>query len=282
MTQCASGPAAKATKSTESAKATKATKATYVFAVARTLDPAVVADLGGMTDGEPVRVLPLGSLTAVVQSVPAHDFTDDAWQKRLSDPQDLERCARSHHEVVSASAAHGPAVPLPLATLYFSDARARQALEDEADRFHAVLRRIAHHAEWGVKVYGPPASPPDDVDRPAPAADRGRPAPGAGLAYLERKRGLQQRREQHHERSLRIAEEVDAELGKLATAARRLRPHGHRPSDARGSQLLNATYLVAEHRAHEFAELTRALRGRTGARIEISGPWVPYSFVGEV
>ncbi|MBZ4014964.1 GvpL/GvpF family gas vesicle protein [Streptomyces purpurogeneiscleroticus] len=273
MTQPASGPAA---------KATEATKATYVFAVARTLDPAVVAELDGMNTGEPVRALPLGSLVGVVQSVPADDFTDDAWQQRLSDPQNLERCARSHHEVVSAAAAHGSAVPLPLATLYLSDARARQALEGEADRFHAVLRRIAHHAEWGVKVYSPPASPPAGALRPAPSADRGRPAPGAGLAYLERKRGLQQRREQHHEQSLRIAEEVDAELGKLATAARRLRPHGHRPSDGQGSQLLNAAYLVAEHRAHEFAALTRAWCGRAGARIEISGPWVPYSFVSEV
>ncbi|WP_030252536.1 GvpL/GvpF family gas vesicle protein [Streptomyces violens] len=267
MTQRASGPA---------------DRATYVFAVARTLDPAVVADLDGMTAGEPVRLLPLGSLVGVVQSVPAHDFTDDAWQQRLSDPQDLERCARSHNEVVSASAAHGPAVPLPLATLYLSDARARQALEAEADRFHAVLKRIAHHAEWGVKVYSPPASPPAGAHRPAAAADRGRPAPGAGLAYLERKRGLQLRREQHHEQGLRIAEEVDAALAKLATAARRLRPHSHRPSDTQGSQVLNATYLVAEQRSHEFAELTRALRGRTGASIEISGPWVPYSFVSEV
>ncbi|MFC6066868.1 GvpL/GvpF family gas vesicle protein [Streptomyces ochraceiscleroticus] len=267
MTQRASGPAA---------------GATYVFAVTRTLDPAVVADLGGMSAGEPVRTLPLGSLVGVVQSVPAHDFTDEAWQQRLSDPHDLERCARAHNEVVSASAAYGPVIPLPLATLYLSDTRARQALESEADRFHAVLRRIAHHAEWGVKVYSSPAPPPAGADRPVPSADRGRPAPGAGLAYLERKRGLQQRREQCLEQSLRIAEEVDAELGKLATAARRLRTHGRRPSDAQGSQVLNATYLVAEQRAQEFAELTRALRGRTEARIELSGPWVPYSFISEV
>ncbi|MEU8252524.1 GvpL/GvpF family gas vesicle protein [Nonomuraea sp. NPDC048916] len=28
--------------------------------------------------------------------------------------------------------------------------------------------------------------------------------------------------------------------------------------------------------------MARTLRKRTGADIELSGPWVPYSFVGEV
>jgi hypothetical protein len=74
---------------------------------------------------------------------------------------------------------------------------------------------------------------------------------------------------------------VDVQIRGLATASRRLRPH-LQPSEDRRVQVLNATYLVAEHRAEELALLTRTLRERTGAHIELSGPWVPYSFVGEV
>lgn len=104
----------------------------------------------------------------------------------------------------------------------------------------------------------------------------------AGLAYLNRKRGAQERREQIQDEALRTAEAVDTEVRSLATASRRLRPHAQPPSGERRVQVLNATYLVAEHRAEELALLTRALGERTGARIELSGPWVPYSFVGEV
>ncbi|MFG1665215.1 GvpL/GvpF family gas vesicle protein [Streptomyces sp. Y7] len=274
-------------------------QATYVFAVCRDVDPAAVRDLPGVDDAEPVRALPLGTLTAVVQSVPAADFTDEAWQSRLSDQRELERYARAHHEVVSAAAAAAPTVPLPLATLYLNDERARLALAEQADRFHTALRRTARHAEWGVKVYAPteaqaasdPVAPlpteaqaaPDAV-APSPTAvsARTRPAPGAGLAYLERKRGMQQRRERRHDDALRTAEVVDAEVSRLATAFRRLRPHGAQHSGDRDVQVLNATYLIADHRAPELVQLTRTLRERTGARIELSGPWVPYSFVGEV
>ncbi|WP_326654457.1 MULTISPECIES: GvpL/GvpF family gas vesicle protein [unclassified Streptomyces] len=255
--------------------------ATYVFAVCRTLEAATVTGLPGLTDDAPVRKLPFGTLTAVVQHVPAADFIDEAWQERLSDRDALERCARAHHEVVSVVAAGGPTIPLPLATLYLSDESARKKLQSEADRFHAVLKRIENHAEWGVKVYAPSA-PPDTARHTTRPAVSASPAAGAGLAYLDRKRGIQQRRERHQEETLRIADEVDAELQNLATAFRRLRTHGQEPAGNRRIQILNATYLVAEQRVHELGRLAETLRQRTGAQIEVSGPWVPYSFVGEV
>ncbi|WP_406099034.1 GvpL/GvpF family gas vesicle protein [Streptomyces sp. NBC_01013] len=259
--------------------------AIYVYAICRTEEPLALDMVAGITDGEPVRSLAVGSLTAVVQTVRAAEFTDEAWQERLSDEIELERCARAHHAVVSAVAGHAPTVPLPLATLYHGENRARSALNDEAARFHTALERIAHHAEWGVKVYAP--SPPGGgrdapVRRPSAPVDRGRPAPGAGRAYLERKRSQQAQREQRQGDSLRIAEVVDEDVSRIATASRRLRPHSHGAVGGHRVQVLNATYLVAEHRSAALQVLAARLRERTGAEIEISGPWVPYSFVGEV
>ncbi|MGW7721186.1 GvpL/GvpF family gas vesicle protein, partial [Streptomyces chartreusis] len=179
---------------TEYGPAVSGTQATYVFAVCRDVDPAALRDLPGVDDTEPVRALPLGTLTAVVQSVPAADFTDEAWQSRLSDQRELERYARAHHEVVSAAAAGSPTVPLPLATLYHGDERARQALTEQADRFHSALRRTARHAEWGVKVYAPaepPVAPGPNEKNPDGPCEPERPAPRGRHAEQERKRGRQ-------------------------------------------------------------------------------------------
>ncbi|MFI5756454.1 GvpL/GvpF family gas vesicle protein [Streptomyces sp. NPDC051569] len=279
--------------------------ATYVFAVCHRLDPASLASLAalsGLTANAPVRALSFGSLTAVVQHVEAAHFTEEAWQARLSDRSELERCAVAHHQVVSAAAAGGPVVPLALATLYRGDERARQALQQDADRFHAALRRVEGRVEWGVKVYAPAAStaPPEPVAaspaRTVPAASTAGPvrtaptapgrgtatAPGAGRAYLDRQRGLQRRREQRHDEALRTADTVDTTLSALAAASRRLRTHGQELTGSRETQVLNAAYLVAADRADDIAGAVESLRRLTGARIEMSGPWVPYSFAGEV
>ncbi|GAA2593330.1 GvpL/GvpF family gas vesicle protein [Streptomyces tubercidicus] len=261
----------------------RAETAVYVFAVCRRIDPADLTGLPGLADGSPVRALPFGALTAVVQDVPAAEFTEEAWHRRLGDRLELERCARAHHEVVTAAAACGPTVPLALATLYHGEARAKEILGRDADRFGAALDRIDGRAEWGVKVYVSATPAASRGGEPASARTDSPAGTGAGRAYLQRKRGQHRAREQHHDRTLRLAEDIDTELSRLAAAARRLRLHGQEATgEEHRVQILNATYLVAASAAEELRAAVAGLRRRTGAHIEMSGPWVPYSFVGEV
>ena len=259
-----------------------ATATTYVFAVCRHVDEDVLSRLPGITDA-PVRALPFERLYAVVQEVPAAEADRRSWTDRLSDPAELERCARAHHQVVTAVAAHGPAAPMALATLYSSEERARQALGADAARFHAVLDRVGGRVEWGVKVYVSTASAATEEDR-AVAATRvpaGPQASGAGRAYLERVRGTHRAREESRRAALQAAEETDAVLRGLAVAARRLRLQDQQLSDRGRAQVLNGAYLVEESRTARFTEAVATLRQRTGVLIELSGPWVPYSFAGE-
>ncbi|MDN3058392.1 GvpL/GvpF family gas vesicle protein, partial [Streptomyces sp. SRF1] len=151
----------------------------YVFAVCRGGDLTALAELPGLGTGAPVRTLAAGPLTAVVQDVPAAGFGEEALRQRLSDRDELERCARAHHAMITAVSALVPAVPLPLATLYLDDGRVREALGERRTSFLTALDRIAGRAEWGVKVYAPTGAPPSAPDAgPAPDADA-TPGPGA-------------------------------------------------------------------------------------------------------
>ncbi|MGP3972821.1 GvpL/GvpF family gas vesicle protein [Streptomyces sp. 8N114] len=301
MTQTVDEPGPRTPPDTDAAAAT----ATYVFAVCRGGDPAAVAGLPGQAPGSPVRLLRFGSLKAVVQDVPAAEFGEESLRERLTDRTELERCARAHHAVIAAVAGSAPTVPLPLATLYLGDERARVALREDERRFHTVLERIADRVEWGVKVYarrettvrpdrsatvtpartptGPPARTPAGpgaagADAAGSASSGGR----SGRAYLERVRGARQERERRQQAGLDAAEAVDRALRGIAVASRRLRTHEAALTGERGAQLLNAAYLVAEGREREVAEavedVRRAPRCR-GVEVEVTGPWVPYSFV---
>lgn len=269
---------------------TPRSEAVYVFAVCREPDSAVLGRLPGLTGEQPVRALSVGTgLTAVAQSVRADDFTDEVWQERLADQDELERYARAHHAVVTAVAAGAPTVPLPMATLYHDDGSARSALAAQAARFGRALDRVARHAEWGVKVY---VSPPrvreaadvtaGPVEPPAASTGRFRPVAGSGLAYLNRRRNVQERRERRQVEAGRTADAVDEAFRQVAAEARRLRLHSAPSPGGRGVQVLNATYLVAESRSADLHRLADSLRGRDDTEVVLSGPWVPYSFVGEV
>ncbi|MCF6525385.1 GvpL/GvpF family gas vesicle protein [Streptomyces sp. JJ36] len=259
--------------------------ATYVFAVRPGDGPSCPPEASGLCPDTPVRLLPVGSLGVVVQSVPAADYSAESLRDRLADPVELERCAREHHAVVCAAARGATVVPMPLATVYHDDERTRAALLARERELSAALRRLAGRAEWGVKVYtGTQAGSTAGPDRAALAGaeDGATGRAPSGRAYLERVRGRQRAREQRQEAVLRAADRVDDRLRPLAVAARRLRAHGAEPAGDRRSQVLNAAYLLDAGRERELAGTVRELRAAPelrDVRIEVSGPWVPYSFV---
>lgn len=281
------------------------TTATYVFAVCHGCDPAVLTGLAGQAAGAPVRLLRFGSLEAVVQDVPAEMFGEEALRERLADRAELEHCARAHHAVIAAAAGRAPTLPLPLATLYLSDERARAALREDENRFRSVMGRIAGRVEWGVKVYVAPGRPPPTLPErtgppttaptttapttttltataPPETTSAARTNTRPGHAYLDRARGARRAREERQEAGLNAAASVDRALRDIAVAGRRLRSHDTGVTGAGRVQLLNAAYLVDEEREADLigaVELLRTSPGYERVELEVTGPWVPYSFV---
>lgn len=115
----------------------------------------------------------MGEQTAVVQDVPTTAFSEDALRRRLAKLEELEHCARAHHEVVTAASVYGAVVPLPLATLYRDDVRALAALSENTRRFGQALDRVEGHAEWAVKVHAVSRLEGNTSSRQSSAADNG-------------------------------------------------------------------------------------------------------------
>jgi hypothetical protein len=273
------------------------TTALCVFAVCRTGTFTGLPEATGHPQGGPVALLAIDDrLSAVVQEVPAGRFTEEALKERLSDPAELESCARAHHAVVTAAAAHGSVVPLPLATLFTDADRARSALSECLPRFGEALARVQDRAEWAIKVYqrqagrGPAtvsASTSTSTLRvqtpsPGPATSGGgAAAPGAGRAYLARVRDRESGRRDRRDTAVAAAGRVHQAACAAAADCVQRRPHGQDITGRDRLQVMNAAYLVDRERAAGLRAAVDALAGELAAvdvEVEVSGPWVPYSF----
>jgi hypothetical protein len=74
---------------------------------------------------------------------------------------------------------------------------------------------------------------------------------------------------------------VYRDLAAMAVAGRRHRPQDPHLSGTDAPMLLNAAYLLDAARAGDFHDAVERLVGRDDAyRVEITGPWPPYSFAG--
>ena len=107
---------------------------------------------------------------------------------------------------------------------------------------------------------------------------------GSGAAYLLLRREERRLREAVDDRAVGLAEDVHARLQERAVDAR-VRPAQNRElSGYEGEMVLNGAYLVERDHADGLRELVAELEARhrpVGARIELGGPFPPYSFVPE-
>ncbi|MGC0334180.1 hypothetical protein RKD23_007170 [Streptomyces sp. SAI-170] len=251
---------------------------TYAYAVLRAPDapdPASPAEVRGVA-GAPVGLVRAGPLAAAVSPVPEEEFSEAALRVRLEDLAWLETTARAHHFVIETLAARTTVLPLRLATVYLDEPRVAEMLREREEPLLALLDELADHVEWGVKVY---AEVPSGAPAAVPDGDTG--APDTGRAYLRRRRRERQARDDTRraaERTVRRTAELARDL-----AAQRVR---HRPQQGvlasePGENIANDAYLVPRALAEEFRErMLRAADGLPGVRVEVTGPWAPYSFTG--
>jgi hypothetical protein len=262
---------------TDATNVTAAAEATgtleYAYAVVREADtPHTALERVRGVAAEPVRAVRHLGLAVLAGPVPAADFDAEPLRARLEDLTWLEGVARAHQQVVDAAGADTCVIPLRMATVCRGEDGLRRLLAGGRDRFAAALDRLEGRVEWGVKVY----AAPDPAEEPS--ADPS--AAASGRDYL-RRRGAQRRAsEQRWGRTEEGARRVHETLTALSEGARLHRPQDVRLSGEADRNVLNAAYLMRREESEAFAERVGELAGREpGLRLELTGPWAPYSFV---
>jgi hypothetical protein len=245
---------------------------TYVYAIARDVDPGAAGALRGV-GGRPVRAVAAGGVAAVVSDVDRAEFEERALEERLEDLEWLAATARAHHHVVDSLGRDHVVAPLALATVYFDDGRVRAVLEEGSATFTAVLDRLAGRSEWGLKVY---------ARRGGRAAESGAEKPRSGAEYLRRRRQALREGDAALDDAREVAAEVDTRATALAAASRSHRLQDATLSGESDPMVLNRAYLVPVERVGDLRDLVASLDDHPRIRVELTGPWVPYSFAQAV
>ncbi|MFC9585639.1 GvpL/GvpF family gas vesicle protein [Streptomyces yangpuensis] len=255
---------------------------TYVYAVARQTERLadVLSGLRGI-DAAPVRLLAdtsdAGSapLAFVISPVAHSAFNESALKRHFEDLPWLESVARAHHDVVQAIAAEATVLPLRMATVYEDDTRARQALGGQRGALTRRMSALDGHTEYGVKIYLPPPAAPTTAE---PSREAGTPPTTPGKAYLQRRRVQRNARERVYEQARLAATAVEAVAAGFTTQRVRHAPQSGALSGPQ-ENVVNDAYLIPVELAQRFrAGIEDAARDFPEVRIEVTGPWAPYSF----
>jgi hypothetical protein len=102
------------------------------------------------------------------------------------------------------------------------------------------------------------------------------------MAYLKRRRAQLSAGQDFRRSAVASAQAVHSELSGRAAQARLYPPQAAQLTGNRAPMLLNAAYLLDASSATGFASVVAdAATAHPELRLELTGPWPPYSFTGE-
>ncbi len=252
---------------------------TYVYGlIVADRRPSLARVPRGVPGAAPVRLLDVDrNRYLAVADVKPRDYGEAAINTRLSNLEWVSRVALAHEQVLETFATAATVLPMKLFTIFTSDERALVDVTRNRQRIDALVKRVAGHEEFGVRVA---------LDRAKAIASQraGSRTPtrrvASGIDYLARKKA---QRDLATELVAHARETVAALYDRLATRARLARRRA--PGELAGTDgplLLDAAFLVARPRARAFrtqvAREARAL-ARLGYGVTLTGPWPPYTFV---
>lgn len=231
-------------------------------------------------------------LTMLVSDVSLAEFGEAALRRNLEDLDWLDEVARAHHRVIDAASRLFPLLPTRLATVYTSDDAVCAALAERGAELRAALARVGGRVEWGVKAYAEPSAQEERVPAARepvgargdgdPGAGDGGAGSGAGLAYLKRRRAQLAAGQQARFAAVAAARAVYSRLAGRAAESRLHPPQAAQLSGVRLPMLLNAAYLIGTDEGTSFtAAVAAEATAHPELRIELTGPWPPYSFAGD-
>ncbi|MFG2650435.1 GvpL/GvpF family gas vesicle protein [Streptomyces sp. NPDC048436] len=250
---------------------------TYVYAIGRAGAPldAAAAKAAGLEEGQ-VRTVEEGGLAALVSTVPEAMYGAEGMQAQMEDLSQLEATVRRHHAVVETAYESTGVLPMRLATVYLDDAGVVAMLRERAGEFTELLAWLDGHIELGVKVYADPREAREAAAEPA-VDDAASDSPGR--AYLQRRRAQRRTHRDAYRAAGVVAAQVVDRVTELARARVAHRPQQGGPDSGPGENIANDAYLVAADREDEFRAILADLPADApGVRIEVTGPWAPYSF----
>ncbi|MQA03165.1 MAG: gas vesicle protein GvpFL [Streptosporangiales bacterium] len=240
---------------------------TYIYGVGKVIPSGSLHGLRGVAGAE-VRTLEHRGLAAAVSDVDLDEFGAEGLRRNLENLDWVANVAWAHDEVVKAVAARAAVAPLRMVIVCLGDDSVRAKLDEMYDDIQAILSRIEHRVEWGVKAFL------DDGPR---RADRTQVESGA--AYLRRRSTELESHGTTETAAAEVADGLHAALDVEAFASRRHPPQDKTLSRHRGRMILNGSYLAGTGEGGAWEDRIEYLRQQhPDVRLRLTGPWPPYSF----
>jgi len=239
------------------------------------------ADFGQMgIEGNLVYTVPFNGVGAVVHRCEAKPY-------KTEDKEKAGEWILAHQYVIDlATKEFGTVIPLTFDTIFKGDdGTVKKWLSEEYHQLKALLVKLEGKAEYGVQVFiendfiNKTIGESEEIQRLKRELEN----KNSGAAYLFKKK-MEKRIHLEEEASMnRHAKELYDRVKKLVDDVKLESTRREVPEKWRDKHMiLNLACLAHKDKAPNLGNMLGELNEREGFAVRFTGPWPPYSFVGQV
>lgn len=237
-------------------------RALYLYGISVAAGPPLVAE--AVDGAAAIEALPFEGLTCWVSRVDRTEFADHL-AENMENLEWLATVGVRHQRAVAELASKVEILPARFGTVFLSEASLRKHVVEGVKEFKGVLKKISGSDEWGIKLF-----------RVADAPKASFSDASSGTDYLKRKA----------QSVMPKTKEEDPALAELVRTLMQLSVDtatGGKASAGQPGLSWHGSFLVHRSAHKKFVGALRKFTERFSEKykVEVSGPWPPYSFVGQ-
>jgi hypothetical protein len=223
-------------------------------------------------------------LYAVAGKVRESEFGEQNLKKNLADLGWVGTKASNHEKVIEEVMRSACVIPFKFATLFNTDDSLKAMLEQYAEEFKAVLKRLENKEEWGVKIYC-------DIEKLKASITNEEAeilkieneinSSSAGKAYFLKKKKDELIKDTSNKKINEYGQETFELLKELSSSARINKLLPKEVTGREDDMVLNSAFLVGKDKVGDFINMIDTLKMHyegKGLFIDCTGPWPPYNF----
>ena len=255
----------------------------YLYCLARLsrLPPLPLSGPG--VDGQnSLAVATFEDLAAVWSPVPVEDFSGPEAEERLRDLTWIGPRVIRHQEVVAGVMRHSPVLPVRFGTIFASRANLEKVLQRHSGAIAGFLERLTDQEEWAVKgMLDRPGAKEKLFSLKLAREAESLEALSPGKRYFEEQR-LRAAGDQELQRWLKeVCRRLWADLRDYTAEVQERRLLSRKTTGSDQDMVWNWALLIPRPAVGGFQALIQEVNNQyadRGLRLEVTGPWPPYSF----
>jgi len=225
-------------------------------------------------------------LYAVVSEVEQQEFGEEGLKKNMADFEWVKTKASMHEKIIEQVMANADVIPFKFGTLFNTDESLKAMLEQYGQEFKAILRKLAHKQEWGLKIYCNPEKLKANLgnsDSEILKIEDEIKSSSVGKSYFLKKKKDELIEKTLTEKINECGQESFELLKELSFEARINKLLPQEVTEREDDMVLNSAFLVDKGEVGDFQSMVDTLKMHyegKGFFIDCTGPWPPYNFCG--